>query len=166
MAQNSSVEEAATAIEQSTETDTLDTSLIMVAPTEKVSPSDPSLAIPVDDPEALKARIRQLREQNQAPVEERDALAGERDALAVEIAEITAPGGSLVTAYCASREISRNTAVAEEDCSTIGYVCAPVSGFLPHQLPRYGLLCHWLRLRCRGRQVLSQQPEMNQCRHC
>ena len=129
MAQNSSDEaEAATGIQQSSETETLDSSMIMVAPTQEVSPSDPSLAIPVDDPEALKARIRQLKEQNQALANERDALVGERDALTVRIDEMTALGGSLVTAYCASRVISRNTAGAEEDCSTAGYVCAPVSG--------------------------------------
>jgi len=129
MAQNSaSDEEVSAGIQQSTETETLDSSMIMVAPTQEVSPSDPSLAIPVDDPEALKARIRQLKEQNQALAEERNALAGERDALAAKINEMTALGGSLVTAYCASREISRNTAGAEEDCSTVGYVCDPVSG--------------------------------------
>jgi hypothetical protein len=103
--------------------------MIMVAPTQEASPSDPSLAIPVDDPEALKARIRQLKEQNQALAEERDALIGERDALQATINEMTALGGTLVTAYCASREISRNTAGAEEDCTSAGYVCAPVSGF-------------------------------------
>ncbi|MSQ98767.1 MAG: hypothetical protein EXR85_05660 [Xanthomonadales bacterium] len=77
---------------------------------------------------SLKARIRQLKEQNQALAEERDALARERNILQARIDEMTAPGGSLVTAYCASQTISRNTAGAEEDCSTGGYVCAPVSG--------------------------------------
>ena len=129
MAQNSaSDEEVSTVIQQSTETETLDTSMIMVAPTQEVSPSDPSLAIPVDDPEALKARIRQLKEQNQALAEERDALTRERNILQARIDEMTAPGGSLVIAYCPSREISRNTAGAEEDCSSVGYVCNPVSG--------------------------------------
>jgi len=129
LAQNSaSDEEVTTVIQQSAETETLDSSMIMVAPTQEVSPSDPSLAIPVDDPEALKARIRQLKEQNQTLTNERDALVGERDALAVKINEMTALGGSLVTAYCPSREVSRNTAGAEEDCSTVGYVCDPVSG--------------------------------------
>ncbi len=129
MAQNSaSDEEVSAGIRQSAETETLDSSMIMVAPTQEVSPSDPSLAIPVDDPEALKARIRQLKEQNQALAEERDALARERNILQARIDEMTAPGGSLVIAYCPSREISRNTAGAEENCATGGYKCAPVTG--------------------------------------
>jgi hypothetical protein len=121
MAQTYQVDQEATAISQQPETATLDNSMIMVAPAQEASPTDPSLAMPVDDPEALKERIRQLKEQNQA-------LAGERDSLQATINEMTALGGTLVTAYCASHEISHNTAGAEEDCSSAGYVCAPVSG--------------------------------------
>jgi len=128
MAQSYQVAPQATAVTQEPEAATLDNSMIMVAPAQEASPADLSLAEPVDDPETLKARIRQLKDQNLLLAEERDALTVERDALQATINAMMALGGSLVTAYCASDELSRNTAGAEENCDTTGYVCAPVSG--------------------------------------
>lgn len=71
--------------------------------------------------EEARARISQLAK------EKREANAKLKEALA-RIDEMTKPGGSLVRAYCASSDISRNTAGAEENCATTGYVCGEVAG--------------------------------------
>lgn len=113
------------------ETSTADPSVL----DESGADADAGMALSTDDPETLKAAIVKLRAKLRSVVGERDALVGERDAmagerdwLAAQIDEMTRAGGSLVTAYCASREISRNTAGAEENCYDDGYTCAPVSG--------------------------------------
>lgn len=106
------------------ETSTADPSVLDESGTD----ADAGMALSTDDPETLKAAIVKLRAKLRSVVGERDALVGERDWLAAQIDEMTRAGGSLVTAYCASREISRNTAGAEENCYADGYTCAPVSG--------------------------------------
>lgn len=76
--------------------------------------------------EEARARISQLTQEKRAANEKlKEALA--------RIDEITKPGGSLVRAYCASPALSRNTAGAEENCSSTGYVCGEVAGLCKTQ---------------------------------
>ena len=71
--------------------------------------------------EEAKAQMAKLRA-------ERRELNSKLAEAANTIQQMTVKGGSLVHAYCASDEISRNTAGAEENCGAAGYACAEVSG--------------------------------------
>ena len=71
--------------------------------------------------EEAKAQIAKLRA-------ERRELNAKLAEAANTIQQMTVKGGSLVRAYCASNEVSRNTAGAEENCAAAGYACAEVSG--------------------------------------
>lgn len=91
----------------------------MVQPIQ-TQPSEANFDVAMD-PERARALINQLRQ------EKRDLDAKLTEALG-RIDEMTKPGGNLVRAYCASGDVSRNTAGAEENCAASGYACAPVEG--------------------------------------
>lgn len=93
----------------------------VVTPKAEVIQQDSDAAQKVMTIEEAKAKIAQLARQK------RDLNAKLTDALA-RIDAMTKPGGSLVRAYCAGPELSRNTAGAEENCAASGYACGPVEG--------------------------------------
>jgi hypothetical protein len=70
-----------------------------------------------------------LPEQRIARLEaEKRELQEENIRLREQNRQMTELGGSQVHAYCPSREISRNTAGAENNCASSGYNCESVSG--------------------------------------
>ena len=72
---------------------------------------------------------RKLETDNRRLQAENEKLRQENAALNARIVDFTKLGGSEVHAYCAGPTTSRNTAGAENDCSTSGgYTCEPVSG--------------------------------------
>jgi hypothetical protein len=81
---------------------------------------DLSTAIVQDPAKARETIARLYREKRELNARLTEALA--------TIQQYTDRKGSLVKAYCESREISRNTAGATEDCSASGYICGDVEG--------------------------------------
>jgi len=75
---------------------------------------------------ALDAQNDELRQQVQTLAQEVEGLKQQNAKLQYELDETTHPGGSLVTAYCESSNVSRNTAGQVNDCGN--YQCEPVSG--------------------------------------
>jgi hypothetical protein len=100
--------------------------------------------------EEARARISQLAK------EKRAANAKLAEALA-RIDEMTKPGGSLVTAYCADDYTSRNTAGGEQKCER--YTCNKVSG-LCNQSATSSAMCapgfNWKADRCVTLEEASQ----------
>jgi hypothetical protein len=88
---------------------------IQMQPLQVVTPK-PDLE--ANDPDR---KIARLEAEKRALQEENARLRAQNEAL-------TALGGSQVHAYCPSREISRNTAGAENNCASAGYNCEAVSG--------------------------------------
>lgn len=96
----------------------------------QVRPVSPIVATPISPaasatgvsmPKDYEALYRKEAEKNRE-------LKAEVQSLTERLAQVTRPGGSLVTAYCESPSVSRNTAGATNDCSTSGFACEPVSG--------------------------------------
>lgn len=96
----------------------------------QIRPISPVVATPISPaasaagvslPKDYEALYRKEAEKNRE-------LKGEVQSLTDRLAQVTRPGGSLVTAYCESASVSRNTAGATNDCSTSGFACEPVSG--------------------------------------
>lgn len=75
---------------------------------------------------ALDAQNDDLRQQVQTLAQEVDGLKQQNATLQHKLDETTHPGGSLVTAYCETTSLSRNTAGEATDCGY--YACEPVSG--------------------------------------
>jgi hypothetical protein len=75
---------------------------------------------------ALDAQNDELRHQVQTLAQEVDGLQQQNAKLQYKLDETTHPGGSLVTAYCESSNVSHNTAGEVSDCGN--YRCEPVSG--------------------------------------
>jgi hypothetical protein len=86
----------------------------------QVEDRDLSQAI-VTDPDKAKETIARLYR------EKRELNAKLTEALAT-IQQYSERKGTLVKAYCESRELSRNTAGATENCADSGYVCGEVEG--------------------------------------
>jgi hypothetical protein len=76
---------------------------------------------PIDTVESLRAANNKLRADNRT-------LRAENNDLKQQILGYTRHGGSLVTAYCPTATLSRNTAGDERDCAAGGYKCEKVSG--------------------------------------
>lgn len=88
---------------------------------------------PANVPELARAEINRLRTSNR---ELRQAFSQTLSALQElrrQLDETARRGGSLVTAYCESETVSRNTAGDTEDCSTSGYTCGSVNGLCHRQ---------------------------------
>ena len=108
---------------------------LVVAPADE---AEPKVDLVVADPDRARELIEKLRR------DKRELNAKLKEALA-KIDQITVPGGSLVRAYCADAQTSRNTAGGEEKCER--YTCNKVSG-LCNQSATSGSMCapnfHWV----------------------
>ena len=83
---------------------------------------------PANSPETARAAIQQLRQRNLELRRQLGVSVADLQRLRQMLDAATTPGGSRVTASCASPTLSRNSAGAQEDCSASGYACAAVSG--------------------------------------
>lgn len=96
----------------------------------QIRPVSPIVATPATP--AASAQAASLPKDYEAlyrkEAEKNRELKAEVQSLTERLAQVTRPGGSLVTAYCESASVSRNTAGATNDCSTSGFACEPVSG--------------------------------------
>jgi len=99
----------------------------------QATPAQPGQVVPDSGPPTIKLTIGECMDQNVGlrtkVLEMRSELAAanaEVSGLKTKLKEMTQPGGSLVHAYCASPNVSRNTAGAELHCGA--RFCEPVSG--------------------------------------
>ena len=81
---------------------------------------DLSAAIVQDPAKARETIARLYREKRELNARLTEAMA--------TIQQYSDRKGTLVKAYCESRELSRNTAGATENCADSGYVCGEVEG--------------------------------------
>ena len=103
---------------------------VIIAPTE-VQPLQQQQApgeLNYQDPEAMKAALAKLKKEKRELRSQLATTLADLQNARMTLDEMTRKGGSLVTAQCASRHLSRNTAGAEENCAASGYACEDVSG--------------------------------------
>lgn len=116
------------------------------APAAAVSPNTAARVDPASDPVLARAEIDRLQRRNTQLRNQFQATLTDLQNARKTLDEMTRPGGSLVTAQCASYTESRTTAGAYEDCSSSGYRCEPVSGMCRRECQRSdecapGFLC-------------------------
>ena len=90
--------------------------------------SGPVTFDPANSPETARAAIQKLHQRNLQLRQQLAVSVSALQELRRQLDAATTPGGSRVTASCASPTLSRNSAGAQEDCAASGYACAAVSG--------------------------------------
>lgn len=78
------------------------------------------------DQDALERR--RLEKENRELRAENERLKAENAELSARVDNFSKFGGTEVHAYCATGQLSRNTAGAESDCTRSGYQCEQVTG--------------------------------------
>ena len=103
------------------------------APTAPTAQTSPEGQLTYEDSERLKEALNKLRREKLALRNQLAVTLADLQTLRIELDETTRKGGERVTAFCASDELSRNTAGAEENCAASGYRCAEVTGLCHRQ---------------------------------
>jgi len=93
-----------------------------------VTPSETPRFDPALTPETARAEITRLQKRIRDLRGQMAVTLADLQVLRTQLDEMTRAGGSLVRAVCASPELSRNTAGAEENCYASGYTCGSVEG--------------------------------------